>query len=108
MDIEKKLQEYDEAFDFYLDQGRMPDTMHPEDPLAGFMKQTFAANPQLDGQDPLWTEILKDEMMKFLEAMLKLYQPIIQAYHQEKTLPKKGRIGKRPICTSYPIIAQTR
>ena len=24
MDIEKKLQEYDEAFDFYLDQGRMP------------------------------------------------------------------------------------
>ena len=84
MDIEKKLQEYDEAFDFYLDQGRMPDTLHPEDPLAGFMKQTFAANPQLDSQDPLWTEILKDEMMKFLEAMLKLYQPIIQAYHQEK------------------------
>ena len=84
MDIEKKLKEYDEAFDFYLDQGRMPDTFDPVDPLAGFMKQTFATNPQLESQDPLWAEILKDEMMKFLEAMLKLYQPITQTYHQEK------------------------
>ena len=26
MDITKKLQEYDEAFDFYMDRGEMPDT----------------------------------------------------------------------------------
>lgn len=98
MDIEKKLQEYDEAFDFYLEQGRMPDTLQPEDPLAGFMKQTIVANPQLDSQDPLWAEILKDEMMKFLEAMLKLYEPITQAYHQEKRrirLFAEGNLAKK-------------
>ena len=97
MDIEKKLQEYDEAFDFYLDQGRMPDTVPPGDPLGGFMSQTFANNPQLDSQDPLWAEILKDEMMKFIEAMLKLIQPIEQAYHREKRIIKtfmEGSIGQ--------------
>lgn len=84
MDFAQKLQEYDEAFDFYLDQGRMPDTIPPDDPLAGYMEQTLGNNPQLDSQDPLWAEILKDEMMKFLEAMLQLFQPIEQAYRKEK------------------------
>ena len=98
MDIEKKLQEYDEAFDFYLDQGQMPDTIPPDDPLGGFMLQTFHNNPQLDSQDPLWAEILKDEMMKFLEAMLKLFQPVEQAYLREKRKIKafkEGSVGQK-------------
>ena len=97
MDIEKKLQEYDEAFDFYLDQGRMPDTISPGDPLGSFMGQALNNNPQLAGQDPLWAEILKDEMMKFVEAMLKLFQPIEQAYLREKRMIKVvmgGSVGQ--------------
>lgn len=84
MDIEKKLKEYDEAFDFYLEQGHMPDTIPPGDPLGGFMAQTIDNNPQLESQDPLWTEILKDETIKFIEAILKLFQPIEQYYLREK------------------------
>ena len=75
-DIAKKLQEYDDAFDFYMDRGRMPDTVPPEDLLGGFLKQTIDENPQLESQDPLWKELLKEEVMKFLEAMLELFQPI--------------------------------
>ncbi len=37
MDITKKLQEYDEAFDFYMDRGEMPDTIPEGDMLGGFI-----------------------------------------------------------------------
>ena len=82
--IEQKLKEYDEAFDFYMDRGSLPETIPPQDPLGGFMEQAFADNPQLESQDPLWKEIFKDEMMKFIEAMLQLFQPIDEAYEHEK------------------------
>ena len=82
--IAKKLQEYDDAFDFYMDRGRMPDTVPPEDLLGGFLKQTIDENPQLESQDPLWKELLKEEVMKFLEAMLELFQPIELAHQREK------------------------
>lgn len=83
-DIAKKLQEYDDAFDFYMDRGRMPDSVPPEDLLGGFLKQTIDENPQLESQDPLWKELLKEEVMKFLEAMLELFQPIELAHQREK------------------------
>ena len=76
MDIAKKLQEYDEAFDFYLDNGYMPTTIEQDDLLGTFIEQTIIANPQLDSQDPIWKELLKEELMKFIEAMLKLFQPL--------------------------------
>ena len=84
MDIAKKMQEYDEAFDFYMDRGRMPDTISPTDPLGGFLTQTLHDNPQLDSQDPLWKDLLKDELMKFLEAMLQLFQPLEEQHRKEK------------------------
>ena len=37
MDIAKKLQEYDEAFDFYMDKGRLPETLPQGDVLGGFL-----------------------------------------------------------------------
>lgn len=86
IDIEQKLREYDEAFDFYMDKGSLPETILPNDPLGGFMEQAFADNPQLESQDPLWKEIFKDEMMKFIEAMLQIFQPIEEAYEREKQI----------------------
>lgn len=84
MDIAKKLQEYDEAFDFYMDRGEMPDTIPEGDLLGGFLSQTLRENPQLDSQDPLWKELMKEELMKFLEAMLQLFQPLEGQYCREK------------------------
>lgn len=84
MELSRTLQEYEEAFDFYIDQGRLPDNIPQGDLLGMFISRTIADNPQLESQDPLWLEILKDEMMKFIEAMLQLFRPIEQNYQQEK------------------------
>ena len=85
-DIAEKLQKYDEAFDFYMDRGQLPDSIPQGDLLGGFISQTVQDNPQLESQDPLWIEVLKDELMKFIEAMLKLFQPIEESHRQEKAL----------------------
>ena len=86
MDITKKLQEYDEAFDFYMDRGEMPDTIPEGDMLGGFIGQTLHKNPQLDSQDPLWKDLLKEELMRFLEAMLQLFQPMEEQHQREKAI----------------------
>ena len=84
MELSRTLQEYEEALDFYIDQGRLPDNIPQGDLLGMFISRTIADNPQLESQDPLWLEILKDEMMKFIEAMLQLFRPIEQNYQREK------------------------
>ena len=82
-DFTQKLKEYDEAFDFYMDYGKLPDNIRKGDLLGGFIGQTIQDNPQLESQDPLWTELLKEEIMKFIEAMLNLFQPI-EEYHRKE------------------------
>ena len=79
----QKLKVYDDAFDFYMDCGRLPDNFSQGDLLGGFIVQTIQDNPQLESQDPLWTELLKEEIMKFIEAMLHLFQPI-EEYHRKE------------------------
>ena len=80
----QKLKDYDEAFDFYMDCGRLPDNLSHGDLLGGFIGQTIQDNPQLESQDPLWTELLKEELMKFVEAMLRLFQPIEEHHRKEQ------------------------
>ena len=80
----QKLKDYDEAFDFYMDYGRLPDNLSHGDLLGGFIGQTIQDNPQLESQDPLWTELLKEELMKFIEAMLRLFQPIEEHHRKEQ------------------------
>ena len=82
-DFAQKIKEYDEAFDFYMDYGRLPDNLPHGDLLGGLIGQTIKDNPQLESQDPLWTELLKEELMKFIEAMLRLFQPI-EEYHRKE------------------------
>ena len=82
-DFTQKLKEYDEAFDFYMDYGKLSDNIRKGDLLGGFIGQTIQDNPQLESQDPLWTELLKEEIMKFIEAMLHLFQPI-EEYHRKE------------------------
>ena len=96
--ITQRLNAYDEAFDFYMDRGRMPDAVPADDLLGGFMQQAINENPQLDSMDPLWKEIMKEEILKFIEAMLKLFEPVEERYQKEKTLIKvfsSGDIEKK-------------
>ena len=92
--ITQRLTAYDEAFDFYMDRGRMPDAVPSNDLLGGFMQQAINENPQLDSQDPLWKEIMKEEILKFIEAMLKLFEPAEKQYQKEKSLIRVFSLGK--------------
>ena len=40
-EIANRLKEYDDAFDFYMERGRMPDNIPQEDLLGGFLQQTL-------------------------------------------------------------------
>lgn len=84
MNISDRAQIYDEAFDFYIENEKMPDTIQPDDLLGAFICQTLQDNPQLTSQDPLWLELLKEEVMKFIGVMLNLFQPLELQHRKEK------------------------
>ena len=92
-EIEQKLKIYDEAIDFYMDVGRLPDTISPDDILGEFIAHTIDDNPQLSSQDHLWSELLKDEMLSFIENMLDVFQPIEETYRKEKAYIKLFSCG---------------
>lgn len=85
-EIIKKIQEYDEAFDFYMNSGQMPEYISEDDLLGDFVEQAIHDNPQIVSQDPLWIEILKEEILKFIEAMINLFEPIEVRYKKEKMM----------------------
>ena len=72
--IDAKLDEYSEAFDFYMDRGEMPPTMSSDDCLAGYMQEVIENNPQIDGSDPTWVEVLKEDLISFFTALLELFR----------------------------------
>lgn len=75
-DIEAKLEEYSDAFDIYMETGKMPETSSDEDILIAYMKDVIDNNPQLDVSDPLWVEIMKDNLMAYFTKLLELYREL--------------------------------
>ena len=73
-DVDAKLEEYSEAFDIYMESGEMPPTMPEEDCLAGYMKEVIDNNPQIDGSDPTWVEVLKDGLISYFSALLEQFR----------------------------------
>ena len=68
--IDNRLATYNEAFDFYMDCGEMPKSIEKGDILGAYLKSVIDSNPQLDSQDPLWMEVLKDDLLAFLSAIV--------------------------------------
>ena len=62
-DIDSKLDEYSEAFDFYMECGEMPPSISEDDCLAGYMREVIDSNPQIGVSDPTWVEILKEDLI---------------------------------------------
>lgn len=87
-EIAQRLKVYDEAIDFYIDMGQLPDTIPEGDIIGGFIARTIDDNPQISSQDHLWQELLKDEIMGFIENLLELFQPIEEKYNKEKAYIK--------------------
>lgn len=73
-DIDAKLDEYSEAFDFYMECGEMPPSMPPDDCLAGYMQEVIDNNPQIDGSDPTWVEVLKEDLISFFKVLLEQFR----------------------------------
>lgn len=73
-DIDARLDEYSEAFDFYMECGEMPLSMAEDDCLAGYMRDVIDSNPQIDGSDPTWVEILKEDLISFFTALLEQFR----------------------------------
>lgn len=73
-DVDAKLEEYSEAFDFYMDRGEMPPTLPKDDCLAGYMQEVIDNNPQIDGSDPTWVEVLKENLISFFAALLEQFR----------------------------------
>lgn len=81
--IDERLAIYNEAFDFYLDCRKMPDSIEEGDILGDYIKTVIDSNPQLDSQDPTWKEVLKDDLLTFLSAILSAFIPLEEEYKKE-------------------------
>ena len=105
---EQRMQYYSETFDFYMDSEDHPDFEPANDILGQYIQSVVADNPQLDSQDPLWTEILKDDLMRFLQALLSLYEPIEKEHDKQSKMiyafTKANMNGKRKM---WNVVSQT-
>lgn len=75
-DIDAKLEEYSEAFDFYMESGEMPPNVSTDDCLIGYMQEVIDNNPQIDGSDPIWVEILKDNLISYFSVLLEQFRAV--------------------------------
>src|SRR5574344_1452215 len=78
--VDQQMNVYSDAFDFYMECGKMPDTLSKGDILGSYMQSVFEDNPQIDSQDELWKEVLKDNLMSFFNNLLQIFIPIEQSY----------------------------
>lgn len=103
-DIDAKLDEYSEAFDFYMECGEMPPTMSEDDCLAGYMREVIDSNPQIDSSDPTWVEVLKEDLISFFTALLEQFRVMqleamkelaMIAQFREVSIEQKRRMWKQ-------------
>lgn len=85
-DTEAKLEEYSQAFDIYMDSGEMPPSLPPEDCIGGYMQQVIDSNPQVDGSDPTWLEVLKEGLMSYIDQLLKVFAKVQREAEEEQEL----------------------
>lgn len=69
-DIDSTLEEYSDAFDFYVERAEMPASISKDDYLAEYMREVIDNNELNKDTDPTWTEVVKDELMSFFALLL--------------------------------------
>ena len=73
-DVDAKLEEYSDAFDVYMERGEMPQLIDPEDCLARYMQTVIDNNPQVNGSDPTWVEVMKESLIAFFAVLLEQFR----------------------------------
>lgn len=107
-DIDKCLGRYSAAFDFYMEGGDEPPALDGNDALGGFVKTVVDNNPQVDGSDPIWVDVLKDNLMGYLHKLLQGFADIQSQTERELAIIdefenadiEKKRKMWGPICKS--------
>lgn len=82
-DIEAKLEEYSNAFDHYISFGEFPSSIPGDDCLVAYMKDVIDRNPQIDGSDETWLEVMKEGLLSYFYQLLKIFQSIQQRTEEE-------------------------
>ena len=82
-DIDSKLEEYSETFDFYMEHGEMPSSVSSEDYLIDYIRDVIDSNRDIDGSDPAWVEVLKDDLISFLALLLELLRDMQKEANKE-------------------------
>lgn len=67
--INNRIDTYSEAFDFYIERREMPPEIAADDQLGAYMRQVIDENPHLVSVDPLWAEVLKENLMDFFSGV---------------------------------------
>lgn len=107
-DIDAHIGRYSDAFDFYMDEGEMPPYMPPDDTLGGYMKTIIDKNPQIDGSDPVWVDVLKSNLLGYIGKQVTMYADVQRETEQELKIIdefEKADIEKKrrmwgPVCKS--------
>lgn len=88
-DVDAKIEEYGEIFDFYIEGGEMPPyAQNDNDPLVGYIQQVIDENPQIDSSDQTWVEVLKEGLLEYLEMLVIAFAEI-----QEQAQPEFAMIA---------------
>lgn len=90
-DIDERLEVYSNAFDFYINNHKMPSDISEEDCLVGYMKEVIDCNPQIDGTDPMWVEVLKEDLITFFAVLLEHFCKMQHEAMKEMSFIKKFR-----------------
>lgn len=54
----------------------MPPNVSTDDCLIGYMQEAIDNNPQIDGSDPTWVEILKDDLISYFSILLEQFRAL--------------------------------
>lgn len=84
--IDKKINEYGEAFDYYMAYGKLPENISPDDLLGGYIKQVIDANPQLSPKESRWNELLKDSLLSYFNVLLQYFLEIEHQRQKELSM----------------------
>lgn len=72
-DTDARLEEYCEVFDFYMESGELPPSVDTDDCLVNYIKEVIDNNPQVDGSDPTWVEVMKNGLVEYLSSLLEIF-----------------------------------
>ncbi|WP_303044584.1 hypothetical protein [Paramuribaculum intestinale] len=89
--INNRIDTYSEAFDFYIERREMPPEIAADDQLGAYMRQVIDENPHLVSVDPLWAEVLKENLMDFFQALLQHFAIVEQQLAAELAMINRFR-----------------